>query len=300
MGFYVRFWGTRGSIPTPGRTTHRYGGNTSCVEIRFDDALFILDGGTGLRELGVDLMRRPQRPVVAHMLFSHMHWDHIQGFPFFTPAYVPQNTFTIYGATSGDRRFHQLLSGQMRSEYFPVDFSALHSHIVPSDLGELSARTLDGVLVRCFVQRHPGGSFAYSLEKNGHRVVYATDNEIDLTLPDPSVVQRDLLAPRAIPSEFIEFCRGADLLICDGQYTEAEYPSKVGWGHPRATTVVDAAVQAAVKQLAIFHHDPMQSDDDIEQKIGDCRSRARRLGSDCLIFAAREGVELRLDTPLTP
>lgn len=294
MAFLVRFWGTRGSIPTPGRTTHKYGGNTSCVEVSVDDTLFILDGGTGLRELGVDLLRRPRRPIVAHFLFSHMHWDHIQGFPFFTPAYVPQNTLYIYGTSTGDRRFHKLLSGQMRSDYFPVDFSELNSHVVPADLGS-GERDIDGVTVRCFEQKHPGGSYAYSLEKNGHKVVYATDNEVDLTLPDMDAVQQDLPRLRNIPRDLVEFCAGADLLIADGQYTEDEYPKRIGWGHPRATTVVDLALQAGCKQLAVYHHDPMQSDDDVEAKIASCRGRVRRLGHDLFVFAAREGLELKLD-----
>ena len=294
MAFLVRFWGTRGSIPTPGRTTHKYGGNTSCVEISIDDTLFILDGGTGLRELGVDLLQRPQRPIVAHFLFSHMHWDHIQGFPFFTPAYVPQNSFFIYGTSTGDRRFHKLLSGQMRSDYFPVDFSELNSHIVAVDLGK-GELDIGGVRVRCFEQNHPGGSYAYSLEKNGYKVVYATDNEIDRTLPDAAEVELDLDSPRQIPRDMVEFCANADLLIADGQYTDEEYAQRVGWGHPRATTVADLAMQAGVKQLAVYHHDPMQSDTDVEAKIAACRARVRRQGSNLFIFAAREGLELKLD-----
>jgi len=295
MAFLVRFWGTRGSIPTPGRTTHKYGGNTSCVEIRIDDTLFICDGGTGLRELGLDLARRPQQPVVAHFLFSHMHWDHIQGFPFFVPAYGPQNTCFIYGTSHGDTRFHKLLSGQMRSDYFPVDFSDLNANILAVDLGTGTC-DIDGVTVRCFDQQHPGGSYAYSFEKGGYKVVYSTDNEIDLTLADPEGVQQNLEAVRPIPRALVDFVRGADLLIADGQYTDEEYfPKRIGWGHPRATTAVDLAVQAGVKQLAVYHHDPMQSDGDVEAKIAACRHRAHRMHSQTFVFAAREGLELKLD-----
>ena len=294
MAFLVRFWGVRGSIPTPGRTTYRYGGNTSCVEVRIDDSLFICDGGTGLRELGLDLIKRSNAPVSAHFLFSHMHWDHIQGFPFFGPVYRPQNNFYIYGTNEGDRRFYSLLSGQMRSSYFPVDFSDLNANIHPRDLGD-GVRVIDDVIVRCFEQRHPGGSYAYSFEKNGHKVVYATDNEIDLTLLDTEQVLRDPKSARLLPPAFVEFCRGADLLIADGQYTDEEYPKYVGWGHARATTVVDLAVAAGVRQLAIYHHDPMQSDRDVESKIEMCRQRASRFNSPLFIFAAREGIEIKVD-----
>ena len=134
MSFSIKFWGTRGSIPTPGRRTRLYGGNTSCVEINSGDTLLILDGGTGLRELGQDLLRRNLSSIVGHMLFSHSHWDHIQGFPFFTPAYMPGNTFCVYGHEPGDRRMFDLLSGQMRSEYFPVNLcSLIKANLPPPD-----------------------------------------------------------------------------------------------------------------------------------------------------------------------
>ena len=160
---------------------------------------------------------------------------------------------------------------------------------------QASPLLIDDVVVRCFEQRHPGGSYAYSFEKNGRKVIYATDNELDLTLVDPAGVARDLRAPRELPAAFVEFCRGADLLIADGQYTDDEYPKYVGWGHARATTVVDLAVAAGVRQLAIYHHDPMQSDRDVEAKIELCRQRAGRFGSPLFVFAAREGIELRVD-----
>jgi phosphoribosyl 1,2-cyclic phosphodiesterase len=131
---FVRFWGTRGSIPTPGHRTRVYGGNTSCVEVRVDDTLFVCDGGTGMRELGDSLVRRSNGPLQAHLLFSHTHWDHIQGFPFFLPAYKPSTTLHIYDVERDDDRIHRLLLGQMRSEYFPVTFSDLGSKIVSSDL----------------------------------------------------------------------------------------------------------------------------------------------------------------------
>lgn len=292
MTLFVKFWGTRGSIPTPGPSTQRFGGNTACVEVRTDDALFICDGGTGLRELGIDLIRRHQgRPIVGHMLFSHPHWDHIQGFPFFTPAYRPENTFHIYGTPAGDRRLFNLVSGQMRSDYFPVDFSELSARIVAEDL---SSAPIGDVRVKALPQRHPGGSFAFSFETQGRKVVYATDNELDELLVDREASLRDPDAFRKLPAELVDFVGGADLLVADGQYAESEYASKIGWGHPRATTTVDLAVAAGVRQLAITHHDPMQSDADVEEKIETCAERARRFAPELVVFGAREGVELKL------
>jgi phosphoribosyl 1,2-cyclic phosphodiesterase len=141
---------------------------------------------------------------------------------------------------------------------------------------------------------HPGTSFGFAFEHEGVKVVYATDNEIDLTFPDPDQVQKDLEPPRPVPEALVDFVRGADLLIADGQYTDEEYSEKIGWGHARATTLVDLAVRADVKQLAIFHHDPMQSDELVEAKVETCRARAERLGGRLQIFGAREGFELQI------
>jgi phosphoribosyl 1,2-cyclic phosphodiesterase len=293
MSLFVRFWGTRGSIPTPGPRTQKYGGNTACVEVRVNDTLIICDAGSGIRELGMDLLKRGKKPVVGHMFFSHAHWDHIQGFPFFIPVYVPTNTFHVYGTRQGDTRIHGLLSGQMRSDYFPVDFSELKSKIQPRGLDN-GQGDIDGVRVRTFEQKHPGGSVAYSFEAEGRRVVYATDNEIDLTLPDREESLRDPAKVRSIPADLLDFMRGADLVIADGQYTDQEYATKVGWGHPRVSTIVDMAVLARVKQLAVSHHDPMHADADVDAMVAAGRERAAGQGSDVVVFGAREGMELKL------
>ncbi|HEX9620203.1 MAG TPA: MBL fold metallo-hydrolase [Polyangiaceae bacterium] len=294
MAFFVRFWGTRGSIPTPGYATRRYGGNTSCVEMRVDDTRFICDGGTGLRELGLQLLQSEARPADVHMLFSHMHWDHIQGFPFFLPAYETDMSLHVYEVAAGEDRIRRLLHGQMRSEYFPVTFSDLGARIVSGDLGD-GETSVEGVKIRCFEQNHPGRSFAYSFEKDGKRVVYATDNEVDLTLENREQSMEKFSALRKIPPALVAFARGADLLIADGQYTDEEYAAKVGWGHARANTVVDLAVQAEVKQCAIFHHDPMHSDDDIDRIVEQARERAASFGSNATLFGAREGLELKIE-----
>ncbi len=294
MGFFVRFWGVRGSIPTPGWQTRRYGGNTTCVEVRVNDTLFILDGGTGLRELGDTLIKRGQFPITAHMLFSHPHWDHIQGFPFFTPAYMPNNTLYIYGRDKKDKSYFELLSGQMKSDYFPVEFADLGAHLEPKALDEQGTQIGDAK-VSWFKQVHPGGSLAYRIEHDGYAIAFCTDNELDLSLRNKERVDRDPRSHREVSPDFIDFVSGVDLLIADGQYTEDEYPTKIGWGHARAQTVVDAAIDAHVKRLAITHHDPMQSDDQVDEKILRCRKRAEAQHADLIIFGAREKVELRID-----
>ena len=289
--WFVKFWGTRGSIPTPGPKTQRYGGNTSCVELRIGQTLMVCDGGTGLRELGVDLLRRARgQPLTVHLFFSHPHWDHIQGFPFFGPAYTADHTLYIYGE---DAKIHQMLSGQMQSAYFPVDFSALKARIEPVPFKK-DAVEIDGVKVRAFPLKHPGRSLGFAFTHQGRKVVYATDNELDLLLKSTDQPRVNPSELRKMPEDLVAAVRDADLLIADGQYEDDEYARKVGWGHARASTAVDLGVQAQVKQLAIYHHDPMQSDRDVDQKVTACASRATRLGSEMKVFGAREGVEIKL------
>jgi phosphoribosyl 1,2-cyclic phosphodiesterase len=289
---FVKFWGTRGSIPTPGHKTRRYGGNTSCVEVRIDDTLFICDGGTGLRELGVNLLTRTDR-VTAHLFFSHTHWDHIQGFPFFVPAYAPTSKLHVYDVSRHDDRIQRLLLGQMQSEYFPVSFGDLGATIQFSNLDK-GEKKIDGVLVGHLEQTHPGRSFAFSFIKNGVKVVYATDSELDLIILNRAETDKDPYLLRKLPQDLVDFVKDADLLVADGQYFDDEYPKKVGWGHARASTAVDLAVQAGVKQLAIYHHDPMHADELIDEAIVSCRARADRFKSNLVVLGAREGLELKM------
>jgi phosphoribosyl 1,2-cyclic phosphodiesterase len=258
------------------------------VSIEHDEQLFICDAGTGMRELGMRLMREGRGAIEAHLFISHSHWDHIQGFPFFTPIYVPGNTLHVYDPMGRDRRVCDLLSGQMRGDYFPVDFSSLHANILPDRL-EDEGRSIGDVFVKAMMLNHPGGSYGYRFEEGDASVVYVTDNEIDTEL-DMDV---DPEEPRKIPARFVDFARGADLLIADAQYTDEEYPNKRGWGHSRVSTAVDLALEAGCKQLALFHHDPMHSDDEIREIEANARKRVSDRGLDLIVFAAREGLELR-------
>ena len=289
MRIFVKFWGVRGSIPTPGPSTRRYGGNTSCYEIRIGDILIICDAGTGIRPLGLDLLKRSPNAIEGHMFLSHAHWDHIQGFPFFLPAYEESTKLFVYGLSTGDDRPHDLLSGQMQTDYFPVSFRDLGGQVIPSYLENFEGQIGD-ITVRALEQIHPGASHAYSFEHDGRRVVYMTDNEIDQALPE--IKDDDQLRP--IPQQMVDFVQGADLLIADGQYTEDEYLKKVGWGHARATTVTDLAIAGNVKRLAITHHDPMQSDQEVDAKIAVCRERVKTLSGNVEVFGAREGLEIRI------
>jgi phosphoribosyl 1,2-cyclic phosphodiesterase len=291
MRIFVKFWGTRGSIPTPGDRTRKYGGNTACVEVRCGSHLFICDAGSGIRELGTDLLARGTGPMVGHFFFSHAHWDHIQGFPFFDPADRPGNRFLIYGAKQGDDRFYQLLSGQMKSDYFPIGFGALRAEIIADHLDN-GCKEIGEVLVETLPLNHPGGCLAYAFSHRTKKIVYATDNEVEVESGSPESNGRAKL--RIARPNLVEFARDADLLIADGQYSDTEYTSKRGWGHTSCLTAVDLAVQTGVRQLAIFHHDPAHSDHVVDEIIESCRHRVNRLQSELIVFAAREGMELEI------
>ena len=289
---FVRFWGVRGSIPTPGPRTRRYGGNTSCVEVRVGETLMIFDAGTGMRELGVHLLKARMKELTVHLFLSHPHWDHIQGFPFFGPAYVSSTTMYVYGP-KGDDKNYQLLSGQMANAYFPVKFADLGANIVARSFNGTMVMAGD-VKVKCFGQKHPGGSVGFRVESGEKSVVFATDSELDQLLVDPDIVKRDPEALRELPDDLVSAVRGAELLVADAQYTDSEYLTKVGWGHPRASTVVDLAVQAGVRQLALTHHDPMHSDRDVDLMVLECQERAASLGVELEVFGAREGITLKV------
>jgi phosphoribosyl 1,2-cyclic phosphodiesterase len=292
MAAFVKFWGTRGSIPTPASWTRVYGGNTACVEIRFQDTIFICDAGSGIRELGKDLLTRQPPPKELHLLLTHSHWDHIQGFPFFAPVYKPDMKIRIYGRQAGDDSPYRLLSGQMISSYFPVTFLELGSSIVADHL-EDGKKEINGVLVSAFALNHPGGCIGYSLSQDGRKIVYMTDNELEIQVGDTFPDLDDSGPLRHVPEDLASVVRGADLLIIDAQYDEQGYAARRKWGHSCCFSATDLAIQAEVKNLALFHHDPEDTDRGIDQKVLTCRRRAIRHESKLAICAAREGVEMK-------
>jgi phosphoribosyl 1,2-cyclic phosphodiesterase len=242
----IRFWGVRGSIASPGPDTAGVGGNTSCVEVVAGDRLIVLDAGTGLRTLGNALVRERRRPSIAlTLLLSHFHWDHIQGLPFFVPAYLPQTELVVVGSSDGRHSLRDKLSRQMTEPHFPVQLDDLSAQMTflearagrPFELGP-------DVQVRVARLNHPGGVFAYRIEHAGASLVYATDTEHYACI-DPAL---RVLA------------EGADVLVYDAQYTPDEYQGKVGWGHSTYVAGAEVARSAGVKKLVLFHHDPQRDD----------------------------------------
>ena len=286
-GLYVRFWGTRGSIAAPGDRTARYGGNTPCVEVRAaDGTVIVLDCGTGARELGVHLMRTLPLPLRLHLFIGHTHWDHIQGFPVFVPAFLPGAELNVYAPLGFQESLEEVMAGQMEYSYFPVKLRDLRSRIHFTELEEGFFRVGD-VLVETQYLNHTAPTIAYRMSNGGASVAYVTDHEPFWRVEDGAL-------PHPGDQRHIAFIKDADLVIHDAQYTEEEYDQRVGWGHSTVAYATDVAITAGVKRLALFHHDPTHDDAFMDRFEATARERASAGGGGLDVFAAREGMELTL------
>jgi len=288
----VRFWGTRGSVAKPGPTTLRHGGNTSCVEVRgVDGTLIVLDCGTGAHGLGQALVSAGGPRCDGHLMITHTHWDHIQGFPFFAPLFIPGNTWDIYAPGTLGQQLERTLAGQMEYNYFPVTLAQLGATIRFHDLAE-GRFAVGGVHVTTQYLNHPALALGYRLQSGGNVVVYSVDHEPHA--PNPAARSEGEPPEHGEDQRHVAFLADADLVIHDAQYTVEEYPQKTGWGHTPAEWAVDYALAARAKRLALFHHDPLRDDDAVDRLVETCRQRARAAGSALQVFAAAEGQELRL------
>jgi phosphoribosyl 1,2-cyclic phosphodiesterase len=276
--FAIRYWGVRGSIATPGPGTLRYGGNTSCVEIRCGDQRFVLDAGTGIRGLGDQLLATGD-PVRLTLLFSHLHWDHIQGLPFFLPAYQDSTELTIGCARREGVRLHDVLENQMTYPTSPVEFDEVCTatfNLLEFDAGE--TLTFGDVTVRTALLNHPGQATAYRFEYKGASFVHATDHEHGNEVIDAGLVA---------------LAQGADYLSYDSSYTEEEYAgvrgqAHIGWGHSTWEEAVKVAQRAEVRHLVLFHHDPAHNDDQMDAIHAQAKERFPQT------VVAREGMEILL------
>ncbi len=289
MTLRLRFWGTRGSIPTPGTHTVRYGGNTPCVEVRTEtNGLVILDAGTGIRELGRHLVAESNggSGIQADIFLTHAHWDHIQGIPFFAPIFQPGNRFTIWGSKALETSIDRVIRDQMSPVVFPVSFDELASRIDFREIAE--ERCVEpGYEVTAFAVQHPGGALAYRFSggKAGDRsFVYVSDNELAGHESYPS-------RPHWM-ERMVEFVRGAAVLIHDATYTPEEYERHRGWGHSTYAEAVQLALDAGVEELVLFHHRPERSDDEVDRCVDACRTLVASRGDRLTIVAAAEGMTL--------
>lgn len=283
----ARFWGVRGSIAAPGPKTAVYGGNTPCVEIRAADQLIVVDAGTGIRELGGSLMKEAAgKPITGSLFIGHSHWDHIQGFPFFTPLYVPTSKFTVYGVHGTTKSFVDVMAGQMHPTYFPVQLKDLGSK---PEFVELHDPVMVGpIKVSYHYLNHPGITIGFRFEHDGKVISYISDHEPygKLNASGEFGDKED-----AAVAKFVE---SSDLLVCEAQYTADEYKLKRGWGHSTFGDVLDLAQKAGVKRLALFHHDPAHDDAQMASHEAECVALVSARKATLEVFAAREGQTIEI------
>lgn len=260
----IKLWGTRGSTPVSNPNCMRHGGNTPCLSIETGDEMVIIDAGSGIRELGIHLMSSNIRKL--HIFIGHTHWDHIQGFPFFTPAYVPGYELVIYGASGFGKNMKSIFKGQLDSDYFPVQLEDMHSKMEFKTLTDSPVRIGD-VDIFWNLVNHPGATIGFKIGIGDKRIGYITDDEF---------LQGYTGTPRNIPIDdkivepyrkTVEFVAGVDILIHEAQYTNDEYPAKVGWGHSSVSNACLLAKLAGTKKWIVTHHDPMYDDDFLTRKL---------------------------------
>ncbi|MFB0515011.1 MAG: MBL fold metallo-hydrolase [Candidatus Neomarinimicrobiota bacterium] len=276
----IKFWGVRGSIPSPGSATLRYGGNTSCTSVHLKgDRTLVLDAGTGIRNLGKALLADT---TDIYILISHNHWDHIQGFPFFAPLYQPDRTVFVFQTPYEKRRLCALVD-QMDGAHFPVKADELPSDYQCVEEEMLTFLAAHGFNIARIDTNHPGGGFGYRVEENGRSMVYLTDNELEPPYPRATGFE-----------EFVRFCQGSDVLIHDAQYREDDMPHKHGWGHSLVSQVCELARAAEVQNLILYHHDPDRSDTELDAIQEEANSRLQKMGQNIRCTVAYEGLEVEL------
>ncbi|MEQ1856578.1 MAG: MBL fold metallo-hydrolase [Longimicrobiales bacterium] len=279
----ARCWGTRGSIPSPGPTTVRYGGNTTCFEVRHQGQRLIFDAGSGIRPLGMEIVEKG--PNAIHIFLTHFHWDHIQGFPFFPPLYDPEDQIKVVGPKQKDIDVQNLFAGQMGPIYFPVPFNVVAASMEFEHLNQGSYEVGDAHLEVLRV-KHPSFVVGYRIRIGERTICFIPDNELegDGSQVGPNWERR-----------IREFVQGADLLIHDSMYTDEEYAGRAGWGHSTFSQSLRLAEESGVKRLQFFHHDPTRSDDELDVIVSRLRDGALARGCAVDMGAAAEGVDLRLE-----
>lgn len=285
----IRIWGCRGSLTTPGKETLRYGGESTCVEIQSESGQrIIVDAGSGIRKLGLAMMKDHTASHI-NLVLTHSHWDHLSGFPFFMPAYNPNYSISVCGGPVAQQCLWGYLTHAMEAPYFPVEFSALKAKFtVGCHCDRLHCdHTLPAIdtSIEChsIPLNHPNGGYGFKFISRGKSFVFLTDNEIR------HHHQGGL--PRKV---YVDACRDVELLFHDAQYTEEEYATTRGWGHSTYTDAVDLALEASVKRLGLFHHDPNRTDDELDQNVDRCRERIQKAGGTLECFGCAEGMTLEV------
>ena len=279
----AKFWGTRGSIAVPGKDTTIYGGNTTCLEITLESgSRIIVDAGTGIRPLGQQLFAEGEK-IDVHLLITHIHWDHVQGFPFFDPVYDPETKIKIDGFPTCMKGLRIPFDNKMGDGFFPIRFDDLKAEMRYLDTLNHGPLTVDDVVIDSIPLQHPQGGFGFRFREGKKTLVFITDNE----LTEEAWAEQH-------PEDYVRFCKDADILIHDAQYTPEELEKRRGWGHSDYVSTLDLALKAQVKELVLFHHDPSRKDPDFVSIKAHCEELARKSHSDMVIGAAKEGSELTI------
>lgn len=279
----LTFWGTRGSIPVPGKETTTYGGNTTCLEITLESGRrIIVDAGTGIRALG-EHVTETEGPLDICLLITHIHWDHILGFPFFDPIYESSNKIAIDGFHTCMKGLRIPFDNKMVDGLFPIRFDALKAQIGFLETVEHGPLHIDGAVVDSIPLQHPQGGLGYRFKEGGRTLVFLTDNELT----------EDAWAGRH-PDDYVQFCEGADVLIHDGQFTPEERRDRTGWGHSDYEGAFELASRAGARRLILFHHDPPRKDTELQTLKTRCEGLAKERKSNIAVELAREGVTLSL------
>jgi phosphoribosyl 1,2-cyclic phosphodiesterase len=279
----VKFWGTRGSIAVPGKNTTVYGGNTTCLELTVGSGkTVIIDAGTGIRPLG-DKLASTDGPLDVHLLITHIHWDHILGFPFFAPIYRKQCRLSIDGYPTCMKGLRYTFDNKMGDGFFPITFDALKAEVSFLDRINKGVLEIEGARIDSIPLHHPQGGFGYRFREGGKVLVFITDNEL----------RKDSWEGRS-PEDYVRFCEGADILIHDAQYTPQEIPERRDWGHSDYESAFDLAYRAGVNRLVLFHHDPSRTDPEVAAIKKLCEDLAEMKNSRIRIEAAKENTEFEL------
>jgi phosphoribosyl 1,2-cyclic phosphodiesterase len=287
----VKFWGTRGSIPVPGRSTLIYGGNTPSIQITSsnNDQIF-LDAGSGFREAGIEFVKNNSSKEI-HLFMSHFHWDHILGLPFFIPFYNYRYQIYIYGTTDNQKSVEEIIDSIVSPPLFPITKNEFKAKVFYNNISPDAAYKVGNIKIKTFQVNHQCCTLAYRIEEGNKSFIYVTDNEIKYSLLDADSFANDIAEQN---SEMIKFCKGADYLMHDTTYTFEDYSKKIGWGHSNNFSAVILASLAEVTNLVLFHYDPEYHDSKVDSLINDTKIFLKRLGSTVNCFASCDGMELEV------
>jgi phosphoribosyl 1,2-cyclic phosphodiesterase len=296
----IKLWGTRGSIAVPSPETLRYGGNTTCAELRADGELIVLDAGSGIRPLGVALDEEFQeRPIKLSLLITHAHWDHILGFPFFKPAYDSKNEVRVFGFDGAGATFREIMTEPMKSPFFPITMRELSARMDIIKLNEMKF-SLGKLDIHAAFVNHPGVCAGYRIFTSGGSIAFLPDHEPyqffvhaargrELTSEQVREIAVDQHAA------LVRFLRGSDILLLDSQYTDQEYENHIGWGHGSISSAVGLALEAEVQKLFLFHHDPSHDDEMVDMMVDSARKLVMTSGGHLEVEGARQGSEILLE-----